>query len=265
MITKKHTPVALVTGASSGIGADVARELASRGYHVALCARRKDRLENLKKDLEKKGVQALPLSCDVTQEASLKKAVDETVKAWGRLDLVVANAGFAVSGALEKLTIEDYRRQFETNIFGVLHTIYACLEELKKTKGSIGIVGSVAGHIPFALTTPYTMSKHALKALSFGLWHEFQKYGVSVTLLSPGYVQTEIFQVDKEGMLHEKPIHSIPEFIKMPSKKAAQKIVQAIIKRKREKIVTLHGWLFKTFYGLFPRTVNGFLFRSTPQ
>src|SRR5262245_33715469 len=117
--------VAFITGASSGIGANLAREFAAEGAHVVLCARRADRLLELAKEIESKhGRRALPVTCDVTQDGDLERAAGEAEEKLGRIDVVVANAGYAAGGRLEQISLEVYRKQFETNVFGVLRTIY---------------------------------------------------------------------------------------------------------------------------------------------
>ncbi|MGH7829386.1 MAG: SDR family oxidoreductase, partial [Candidatus Binatia bacterium] len=120
--------VVFITGASSGIGAALAREFARHGARVALLARRRERLERLTKEIEDRGGAALALAADVTVDGEIDAAVQAAVAKWGGIDVVVANAGFGVVGPLKDLTLEDYRRQFETNVFGVLRTIYATLE-----------------------------------------------------------------------------------------------------------------------------------------
>ena len=133
----------LITGASSGIGAALAREYDKRGARVALLARRKDRLEKLASELK----DARAIECDITDDASVQRAVREALAAFGELDVVIANAGIGVMGTVEELSIEDYRRQFETNVFGMLRTVKASIGTLKRTSGRIGLLGSVSGFL----------------------------------------------------------------------------------------------------------------------
>src|SRR5262245_2792455 len=122
--------VAFITGASSGIGAALAREFAHQGADVVLLARRLDRLEELAGELRGAGRRALAIACDVTQDGGLEAAAAQARGALGRIDVVVANAGYGVVGSVERLAIQDFRRQFETNVYGVLRTIYATLDDL---------------------------------------------------------------------------------------------------------------------------------------
>src|SRR5262249_11416949 len=111
--------VVFITGASSGIGAALAREFAKPGASLVLAARRTDRLEKLASELGRNGRRAIALACDVTRDGDLERAAAAVRDAFGRIDVVVANAGFSVVGTFERLTLDDYRRQFETNVFGV--------------------------------------------------------------------------------------------------------------------------------------------------
>jgi len=129
--------VVFITGASSGIGEALAREFAGAGADVALAARRVDRLARLAAEIEGLGRRALVLPCDVTADGDLERAAGRTREAFGRIDVVVANAGFGVMGPVETLTLADYRYQFETNVFGVLRTVYATLEDVKRARGRL--------------------------------------------------------------------------------------------------------------------------------
>lgn len=234
-------PVVFITGASAGIGEALLHEYAKRGFSLAAFARRSDRLTALEKQFAEKAVDLLPIEGDVTKEADLKRAAESIQKKYGRLDVVIANAGFGVVGRMEKLSNEDYKRQFETNIFGVLNTVRECLPLLKTSRGRLGIVGSVNGYVTLPGNTPYGMSKFAVRALCRALCFEFSEYGISVTHIAPGFVESEIRRVDNKGRLHEKERHALPSWLPMPTQTAARKIAGAIQARKRERIVTGHG------------------------
>lgn len=249
-------PVAFITGASSGIGAASAYEFARRGYRVALVARRTDRLKVLKEKIEGAGGEALALTGDVTDVKSLEAAVAETVSKYGRMDVVLANAGFGVSGPFEKLKPEDFRRQFETNVFGVLNTLYATKAEVIRQKGILAIVGSVAGQVPLPMSTPYSMSKFAVRALALGLRSELAPLGVSVVLISPGFIETEIQLVDNEGRLRDKPTKEFPKALVVAANKAAVSIVRAVLSRRKEVIITGHGKAFVFLNRYFPWIVS---------
>jgi short-subunit dehydrogenase len=235
----------LITGASAGIGEELAWQLAQAGAQLTLAARRKDRLENFAQRIAQAGKSAPAcVECDVTRDGDLDRAVAESVRAWGKLDIAFANAGFGVVAPLKKLALEDYRRQFETNVFGVLRTIYAALPELEKTKGNLVIIGSVSGWVSTPGASPYSMSKFALRALANAITPELRPTGVKVTLISPGFVASEIRKIDNQGIRHEDAKDPIPPRIVVPTPKAVREILRAVAKGKREQIVTGHGKVF---------------------
>ena len=236
--------VVLITGASSGIGAALAREWAARGARVALAARRVEKLEELTREIAANGGEAMALPCDITREGDPARAVSEVVARWGRLDVVVANAGFGVMGRLEKLTVEDYRRQFETNFFGLLATARAALPELARSRGRLALVGSVSGLIGTPASSAYCASKFAVRGLSLSLRPELAPLGISVTHIAPGFVTSEIRFKDNRGDLHEGARDPVPAWLIVPAGKAAREIVRAVDRRAKERVVTFHGKIF---------------------
>ena len=241
-LTLASTPRAVfITGASSGIGAALAREYVRRGADVALAARRTDRLEALAQELTASGRRALVLACDVTRDGDVEAAAARTREAFGRIDVVIANAGFGVVGPVERLSLADFRRQFETNVFGVLRTVYATVDDLKRSRGRLGILGSVSGHLATPGGAPYAMSKFAVRALAEALRHELKAAGVTVTLVSPGFVESEIRLVDNRGRLRSETRDVVPRWLRMKTDPAARKIVAAIDRGQRESVITGHG------------------------
>lgn len=233
--------VAFITGASSGIGAAVAREFARRGADVVLAARRRDRLEALAEEIRGGGRRVVVARCDVTADGDLERAIHEAVAELGRIDYVIANAGFGVAGFFHRRTLDDYRRQFETNIFGVLRTAFASFEALQASRGCFAVMGSVMGHVALPGTSPYAMSKHAVKALALALRYEWRDRGVAVTLLSPGFVDSEIRQVANDGTHNPDAPETIPRWLRVRADDAARAMVSAVVKRRREAVITGHG------------------------
>ena len=209
---------------------------------MALVARRVDRLEALASEIGKTGRRAVVIACDVTRDGDLERAAVQARAALGKLDVVVANAGFGVTGKLETLSLDDYRRQLETNVFGVLRTVYATLDDLKKTRGRLVLIGSVSGHVAVPGSSAYSMSKFAVHGLAASLGHELAPYGVAVTLISPGFVESEISQVDNRGVWRpQAPRRPIPASLVMATPTAARKIVSAVARRRREVVITGFG------------------------
>ena len=259
--------VVFITGASSGIGAALSLEFAREGADVVLAARRRDRLESLAAEIGAIGRRAVVAPCDVTREGDLERAAAAGRAAFGKLDVVVANAGFGVTGVLERLSLDDYRRQLETNVFGVLRTVYATLDDLKKSRGRLVVIGSVSGYIALAGSSPYSMSKFAVRALADSLGHELAEHGVSVTLISPGFVESEIRQVDNRGILRtEKPAPRIPAPMVMATPTAARQIVGAVVRRRREVVITALGkvsvFLHRHAPGLLAQIIRRFAIKG---
>lgn len=238
--------VVLITGASSGIGSALAREYARLGARVVATARREERLQDLVEGLEADGAEALAIGCDVTRDGDLELAVKTALERFGRIDHVHANAGFGVAGWFHKINLEDYRRQFETNVFGVLRTAQATREALWASGGNLAIMGSVNSFISLPGNSPYCMSKASVLALAMSLRHEFRARGVAVTLVAPGFVHSEIRKVDNAGRLTENTTDPIPAWLCMDSAKAARQIVRGVCRRRRVVVVTGHGkWLVR--------------------
>jgi NAD(P)-dependent dehydrogenase (short-subunit alcohol dehydrogenase family) len=242
MRTRFEGQVALITGASSGIGAALAREFAREGAHTVLLARRVERINALAGELTGAGRRSLALAGDVTRDDDVERAVELARREFGRLDVAVANAGFSVAGRLLDLTLDDYRRQMETNVFGVLRTLLAALPALQQTRGRIVLIGSMFGTMSIPGGTPYCMSKFALAGLAGGLGLELAPYGVSVTHVMAGVVDTEIYHVDNQGIHTDTPPRPRPpRMLALPADRAARQIVSAAYRRKRSHILPVHA------------------------
>lgn len=255
-------PTALITGASSGIGAALAREFARRGWNVALVARRLEKLEVLAGEIRAAGGKASVHRGDVTLDGSLKDVVLDLAGQAVVPSVVVANAGFGVVGRAQSLELEDYRRQFETNVFGVLRTLQETLPALKKTGGRFVIMGSVAGHLSGAGGSAYSMSKFAVRALAEALHGDLRVAGVGCTLISPGFVDSDIRRVDNDGGLHADAHDPVPGWLRMRTDIAARKMVRGILAGRREVIITFHAKLIVFFARHFPRFTRWALLRA---
>jgi len=256
-----------ITGATAGIGFELARQFHQQGANVFATGRRVERLEALAKELGTDRIQFSP--ADVCQMSQLKSAVARCVEVFGGVDIAIANAGFGVSGALSDLNIEDYRRQFETNVFGVLNTVYALEPELLKSKGQLVLMGSVAGFVPLPGNSAYTMSKFSIRALAGALQFEWKPKGISVTHLAPGFVDSDIRRVDNQGHLKEEHPDPVPSWVRVRTESAVKEILRAIQKRKNQKVITGHGkviyFLNQYFVGLLPWLIGCFGLRSRPE
>lgn len=178
-------PVVLLTGASSGIGYDVAPLLVRYGYTVYGAARRVEKIE----ELASEGVKAL--SMDVTDEASMEAAVQQIIDAEGRIDVLINNAGYGSYGAIEDVPIDEARRQFEVNLFGLARLTQLVLPHMRaRGSGRILNISSMAGRITSPLGAWYHATKYALEAFSDALRMEIEEFGIDVVIIEPGGIKT---------------------------------------------------------------------------
>ncbi len=199
MADRLDATVALVTGASSGIGAASARALASAGATVAVAARRKERLDELVRDIESDGGRALAIETDVTDRGQAEAAVARTVEELGRLDTVVNNAGVMLLGPLLDAPIEEWDRMIELNLQGLLYVAHAALPHLLKAAdeeprrvADLVNISSVAGRVARSGSGVYNLTKHGVGAFSESARQEFAGRHLRVSLVEPGAVDTEL-------------------------------------------------------------------------
>jgi len=185
--------VVVITGASSGLGEATARYLSARGATVVLGARRVERLQDLAKELNSGGGKALAMETDVTKPDQVQRLVDAAVKNYGRIDVIINNAGLMPQSRLELRKIDEWDRMIDVNIKGVLYGIAAALPYMQKQKsGHIINVSSVAGHKVRPGGVVYSATKTAVRVLSEGLRQEVKPYNIRTTVISPGAVDTEL-------------------------------------------------------------------------
>jgi NADP-dependent 3-hydroxy acid dehydrogenase YdfG len=187
--------VVIITGASSGMGEAAAKHLSSLGAAVVLGARRTDRIEKLAKEINDNGGKALAIIVDVTQRDQVKKLVDATVEQYGRVDVLINNAGIMPLSLMESLHVDEWDKMIDVNLKGVLNGIAAVLPYMKEQKsGQIINTASVAGHKVFSGSAVYSATKFAVRALTEGLRMEVKPYNIRTTIVCPGAVKTELLE-----------------------------------------------------------------------
>lgn len=185
--------IIVITGASSGLGEAAARHLSAQGAVVVLGARRLDRIEALAAELRAAGGKALAQATDVVDRHQVQALVDSAVREFGRVDVLINNAGLMPQSMLDKLRIDDWDRMIDVNIKGVLYGIAAVLPQMQAQKsGHIINVSSVAGHRVGPGGAVYSATKHAVRVISEGLRQEVKPYNIRTTIISPGAVATEL-------------------------------------------------------------------------
>jgi len=185
---------AIITGASSGIGRSLAIEMAKKGYNIVIAARRLEKLNEVKKLIEKKySVEVVVCCCNVQNTSDVKNILIKTAaENFGWIDVVIANAGTTVRGLFSDLNISDYKILFDTNFFGVLNLIHAAYPLLKMSNGIVVIIGSVLGEIGIMNRSAYVAAKFALKGFYESVRYEFKEDGISTILIQAGFVNTEL-------------------------------------------------------------------------
>ncbi|MCJ9691854.1 SDR family oxidoreductase [Rhizobium leguminosarum] len=194
-MTNINGKIALVTGASSGIGAATALKLAEAGAKVGIAARRTDKLEGLQKEIVSRGGEALVIEMDVVEPASVEAGVKKLVGAYGSIDILVNNAGLMPLSDVDQFKVDEWHRMVDVNVKGLLNTTAAVLPQMiNQHSGHIFNMSSIAGRKVFKGLSVYCATKHAVAAFSDGLRMEVgQKHNIRVTCIQPGAVATELY------------------------------------------------------------------------
>lgn len=243
-------PVVLVTGAAGGFGWRTCVQFAISGYRVAAAVRDLSKQSPLMEEAEKRGVESYihPVEMDVTKPDQINRIVAQIMDAYGRIDVLVNNAGFALGGFVEEVSLQEWRRQMDTNFFGMVAVTQAVLPVMRASgSGMVINVSSVSGRIGLPGYAPYSASKHAVEGFSEALRLELLPYGIRVALVEPGSYQTAIWQkgFDQIHNAADSPYHHRMAAVLGYSRRAldqsadpmevAERIVR-IAKNKRPKL-----------------------------
>jgi len=183
--------VIIVTGSSSGIGLESALLLARNGYITYATMRSPEKDTSIKTAVQKEGLPIRVVQLDVTDDNSVKNAVDHIISESGRIDVLVNNAGYSLGGALEDLSMEEIKSQYETNLFGLIRVIQAVLPTMRKQRsGRILNISSGTGIFGFPGISAYVSTKFAVEGLSESIAHELEPFGIKVILIEPGFIKT---------------------------------------------------------------------------
>jgi NAD(P)-dependent dehydrogenase (short-subunit alcohol dehydrogenase family) len=252
-------PVALVTGASRGLGFLLARELADRGHDLVVCARDADGLRPAADDLRGRGAKVLEVAADVGVEQDAQRLVAEAEREFGRLDVLVANAGIIQVGPAAELTAREFAAAMDTMFWGQVHPVLAALPMLRRSRGRVLAITSIGGKLPAPHLLPYTAAKHAAVGFAEGLRIELGREGVSVTVAVPGLMRTgstrnALFAGDREA---ERTWFSVADSLpglSMSAEKAARRLVRAVLRGRPEITLTVPAKLGVRVHALAPAT-----------
>lgn len=211
--------VTIVTGASSGIGRGIAERLGAGGARVVLAARRMDQLEAVAAQIRSEGGEALPVQTDVTSDDEVETLVSRTLDEYGRIDLLVNNAGIARHQSFMELTIEDFERLFAVNVFGLVRCTKAVAPHMiEREAGTIVNISSGAGFMGYAGGSAYCATKHAVNGFGKAVYDELRHHGVQVYTVGPGAVDTTMTSHDpddpeRQQMLQVGDLSELVEFL----------------------------------------------------
>ena len=253
--------VVVITGASSGIGKALAEKYASEGWNLVLAARRIERLEELKKQFPQ--VEVLALKTDVTIESDCKNLIDKTLGKFGRIDILINNAGISMRAVLENLDLEVIRKVMDVNFWGTVYCTKYALPYLLKSKGSLVGVISVGGYVGLPGRSGYSASKFAMRGFLDSVRIENRRSGLHVLIAAPGFTTSEIRKhalVANGSQQGETPRN---ENEMMSAEECARKIYRAVKRRQRKIILTfIQGKATVLVAKLWADLVDGFIYRT---
>ena len=228
--------VVAITGASAGIGKATALRLAREGASVAICARRLDRLEAVADDIRRAGGQALAVAADVTRPEDMQAFVDATVKAFGRLDVVICNAGFGIYGEIDRVTPEQMRAVMDVNYFGTFNTVRAALPVFRaQGHGHTIIISSIVGKRGIPFMGPYSATKFAQVGMAESLRAEVKGTGLHVSVVYPISTETEFFAVMTQNSGFATRAQG--------PKQSPESVAEAIVRAIRKPVAEIYPYL----------------------
>ncbi len=254
--------VVLITGSSIGIGRTMAREMLQRGAKVVLNARNAERLRGTYEALRAEGYPVAAVAGDVSQVADCERMVAEAVRAFGRLDVLVNNAGISMEGPVAELRPEVFRKVMEVNYLGSVYPTQAALDQLLANRGSVIFIGSVAGFHGIPKFSVYSSSKTALTALAESLRIELGDRGLHVGIAYVGFTENDPEKTiyNARGEIIAQPKRG---FIKAePPERVAHRVIQMIEKRRFKQVFTPQGQLNAFMVRFFPSLVHFTLRRN---
>lgn len=259
--------VAVVTGGSRGLGLLLARELAWEGCRVVICARDEAELGRARESLEREveGAEVLTVVCDVSEQAQVTRLVAEATARFGRVDLLVNNAGVITVGPIQNMTVQDFENSMDIIFWGGVYATLAVLPGmLERGAGRVVNITSVGGKVSVPHLLPYTSAKFAMVGFSEGLRAELAGTGVTVTTIAPGLMRTgspfnAFFKGRQEREFTWFAAGDSLAFVSMDAERAARQIVAAAKRGEAERILSLPATALARFHGLFPGTTSDLL------
>jgi short-subunit dehydrogenase len=254
--------VCLVTGASSGIGRETAIALAKRGAVVAVCARRKDKLDDTLAACRAHSPRSVAVQCDVRDWTEVQRMVEEVARAVGEVDVLVANAGIGRYVAFDEESVESIDAQVKTNVLGQMYCAFAVLPQMKRSRrGHLVFLSSTNGRIPPPLQSVYNATKAAAMAFGETLSHEVKPFGIGVTIVYPGPIETEFFDAPEFERMRKPKL--------VPAEKMGEAIARGIERGKFDvslpAVLRVPAKLHALFPAMIRRGVANYAKKSLPK
>ncbi len=259
--------VVIITGGSSGIGRALAEEFGANGSKILITGRNQKLLEETVSELQKRQIIIHAFQADVSKEQDNKAMAEEAIRLYGRIDILINNAGISMRALFSEVDLEVVRKVMDTNFFGALYATKSCLPEITKNRGSVVGISSIAGFVGLPGRTGYSSSKFALNGFLGVLRNELLDTGVHVLTACPGFTASNIRKhaLTKDG--HEQGESPRTEEKMMTAEECAHHIYKAVLKRKRTLVLTGQGrlavWLNKWWPSMADKLVHYVMAKET--
>ena len=265
--------VVLITGGSHGLGLALARRFAQEGARLMLCARSEEELDAARRDLASITADVQTHTCDVADREQVNQLIEETVRRYGRIDVLVNNAGLIHVGPVDSMEIDDFREAMNVMFWGTVYTTFAAIPHIRQARGRIVNITSIGGKVSVPHLLPYSCAKFAAVAFSEGMRAELQGSGVKVVTIAPGLMRTgshlnAVFNGADDGEAAWFSVGASLPGISMDAAKAARRIVCATRKGSAEVILGGPANFLARFHGLFPGAtaeILGLINRALPH
>lgn len=261
--------VIIITGASSGIGLATARLFAGMGAKLSLAARSIDRLESLASELTDDRSRILCIKTDVSVEEDCRRLIEETVRRFGKIDILINNAGISMRAPFMDVNMEVIKKLMNVNFWGTVYCTKYALPEILKTKGSIAGVISTAGYVAIPGRTGYVTSKYAIRGFLETLRIEHLNDGINILVFAPGYTASNVRNAALLADGSPQGYSPKDEGKLMSAEKVAEKLADGLYRRKKEMILTALGywdiWLYRRFPRLMDRVQLHYIRRKEKQ
>ena len=253
--------VVLITGGSGGIGKALALAFANQGADISICGRDPEALEKTAAEIRIKGVKVLSVPADVGVKEDCERFIQESLKTFGRIDILINNAGMSMRALFKDANLDVIERLMQVNFWGMVYCTHYALESLLKSKGTIIGISSIAGHRGLPARTGYSASKFAMNGFLEALRTELLYTGVSVLTVSPGFTQSNIRNTALSGDGKPQKESPLAENKIMSAEEVAEAIVKATLNKKRSLVLTRQGKLTVTLNKILPGWMDKMVYK----